>query len=158
MYRTVLLAYDGSREGQLALREGARLAQICGSKVVLLAVVEPSFDYTFAMDSGVGYLPPESQVDFEGILSEGAERLTRMGLVPITRLEKGAPADQIAAVALEVAADLVVVGHQKQGLFARWLTGSVTATLSDSLNCSLLIGRTEVSDELLFANAATPQG
>lgn len=28
MYRTILLAYDGTTEGRLALREGARLAQM----------------------------------------------------------------------------------------------------------------------------------
>ncbi|HCI98959.1 MAG TPA: universal stress protein, partial [Sulfitobacter sp.] len=37
MYRTILLAYDGTTEGRLALREGARLAQICNAEVVLLA-------------------------------------------------------------------------------------------------------------------------
>jgi len=40
MYKKVLLAYDGSIEGRLALREGAKLAQLCGAEVFLLAVVE----------------------------------------------------------------------------------------------------------------------
>ena len=40
MYRTIILAYDGSLEGRLALREGARLAQLCQARVVLVAVVE----------------------------------------------------------------------------------------------------------------------
>lgn len=33
MFRTVLLAYDGSPEGALALREGALLAKACGAQV-----------------------------------------------------------------------------------------------------------------------------
>jgi|GEM_PF-4990287 hypothetical protein len=41
MYRTIVLAYD-TLEGRLALREGARLAQICRSRVVLVAIVEPA--------------------------------------------------------------------------------------------------------------------
>ncbi|MCW9044481.1 MAG: universal stress protein, partial [Pseudopelagicola sp.] len=40
MYAKILLCFDGSREGRLALREGARLAQITEAEVVLLAVVE----------------------------------------------------------------------------------------------------------------------
>jgi len=40
LYKKVLLAYDGSIEGRLALREGAKLAQFCGAEVFLLAVVE----------------------------------------------------------------------------------------------------------------------
>jgi nucleotide-binding universal stress UspA family protein len=42
MYRKVLLAYDGSIEGRRALREGAKLAQLCCAEVFLLAVVELS--------------------------------------------------------------------------------------------------------------------
>ncbi len=42
MYKKVLLAYDGSVEGRRALREGAKLAQLCRAEVFLLAVVEVS--------------------------------------------------------------------------------------------------------------------
>lgn len=156
MYRTILLAYDGSREGRLALREGALLAQTCNARVVLMAVVEPSVGYGMAIDPAVAYLPPERTEDFQNILDEGVARLNRMGLTPVARLETGLPVERITAVAAEISADLVVVGHQKQGVMARWLLGSVTASLSDSLSCSLLVARTEVSDDVLFAqNAAT---
>jgi hypothetical protein len=36
MYTKVLLAYDGSIEGRRALREGAKLAQLCRAEVFLL--------------------------------------------------------------------------------------------------------------------------
>jgi hypothetical protein len=39
MYRKVMLAYDGSLEGAVALREGAILAKKCGAEVFLLSVV-----------------------------------------------------------------------------------------------------------------------
>jgi hypothetical protein len=42
MYKKVLLAYDGSIEGRRALREGAKLTQLCCAEVFLLAVVELS--------------------------------------------------------------------------------------------------------------------
>jgi nucleotide-binding universal stress UspA family protein len=42
MAKKGLLAYDGSIEGRRALREGARIAQLCGAEVFLLAVVEVS--------------------------------------------------------------------------------------------------------------------
>ena len=154
MYHTVLLAYDGSREGRLALREGALLAKMCGAKVVLMAVVEPQVGYGLAIDPGVTYIPPERTDDFQKTLDEGVERLVRMGLSHTARLESGVPSERITAVAEEVGADLVVVGHQKQGVMARWLLGSVTASLSDSLNCSLLVARMEIADEELFGQAA----
>ncbi|PZQ96709.1 MAG: universal stress protein [Cereibacter sphaeroides] len=149
MYHTILLAYDGTREGRLALREGARMAQICKARVVLLAVVDVSVGVGLA-ETGASTIPLYGIEDFEKILDEGAERLTRMGLAYETRLETGLPAERILAVSKAIGADLVVVGHQKKGLLSRWLTGSVAASLNDSLDCSLLIARMEIPDEVLF--------
>src|SRR5204863_8392637 len=39
MYQRVLLAYDGTREGRSALREGAMVARRFGARVFLLCVV-----------------------------------------------------------------------------------------------------------------------
>lgn len=39
MYRTILLAYDGSQQGREALDQGAKLASLCKARVHLLAVV-----------------------------------------------------------------------------------------------------------------------
>lgn len=153
MYSTILLAYDGSLEGRLALREGAKLAQTCGARVVLLAVVEHSSE-VYVGDVSTVYVSPDRTDEVRQVLDEGAARLVRMGLAHETRLETGAAAERIASVAHEIGADLVVVGHHKQGVMARWLLGSVTTSLSDSLNCSLLVARLEISDEMLFGHQA----
>jgi nucleotide-binding universal stress UspA family protein len=158
MYRTIVLAYDGSLEGRLALREGARLAQLCQARVFLVAVVEISAE-AYASEFGAIYASADRGPVVQKILDEGLERLKRMGLTPEGRLERGAPADRITSVAKEVAADLVVVGHHKQGVLARWLNGSVTADLSNSLACSLLVARLEVPDTMLFpAGPNSPPG
>jgi nucleotide-binding universal stress UspA family protein len=154
MYRTIVLAYDGSLEGRLALREGARLAQICGARVILMAVVEPMADVYVGELTPV-YLPNDKTPEVQKTLDEGMERLRRMGLAPESRLEKGPPVECITKIAAEVQADLVVVGHHKQGALARWLKGSVTTALSNSLSCSLLVARLEISDDVLFAGAAS---
>lgn len=157
MYRTIILAYDGSLEGRLALREGARLAQICQARVVLVAVVEPVPDL-YPSDFGAVYASSYASADktpeVQKILDDGLERLKRMGFTPEARLERGSPAERITSVAAEVDADLVVVGHHKQGALARWLNGSVTTDLSNSLSCSLLVGRLEVAEEALFSASA----
>jgi len=155
MYRTIVLAYDGSTEGRLALREGARLAQICGAKVVLLAVVDTSVNMSMA-GTAAPYGSPYDMDEYRGILDEGLSRLSRMGLTPQARLETGEPADRIVAVAADVQADLVVVGHHRYGMIRRWLHPAVTAALADRLHCSLLAARHEVSDEDLFAAAEAP--
>ena len=149
MYRTILLAYDGTREGRLALREGAMLAKVFSSEVVLLAVVEPSF-VTFAMDVGVTYVPADQKAEHQKVLDEGSERLTRLGLTHRTMLETGDPATCIARVAKDCGADLVVVGHHKTGRLARWLQEPVTSSLVELLECSVLSGKVDVTDDMLF--------
>lgn len=140
MYGKVLLAYDGSVEGRLALREGARLAQLCGAEVFLLAVVNLSTGFVMAEGAMPGVV--EHQQDaYREVLAEGVERLKAMGFSPTARLENGDPTNQITAVAREISADLVVVGHRHQSPLARWWRGSVGANLLEELNCSLLIAQ-----------------
>ncbi len=154
MYKHILLAYDGTLEGRLALREGALLAKITGARVTLLAVVDSGYGLGLAVDPIGAYVPPDQTESFQRILDEGTARLTRMGLKHEARLEHGQPGERITAVAREISADLVVVGHRRQGVVAGWLLGSVTSDLTNSLPCSLLVARKEISDEELFA---TPQ-
>lgn len=152
MYRHILLAYDGTLEGRTALREGALLAKISGAKVTLMAVVDSGYGAGFSIDPIGTYFPPDQTESYKRILDEGVERLTRMGLSHEARLEHGQPSERIAAVAKEVSADLVVVGHQRQGVVAGWLLGSVASDLTNSLQCSLLVARKDISDTDLFEN------
>jgi nucleotide-binding universal stress UspA family protein len=140
MYEKILLCYDGSREGRLALREGARLAQITGAGVILLAVVETVAGNALAQGADVGALAYQ-QADFKTILDEGQQRLASMGLAPEVRMEFGNPVTKITDVAVESGADLVVVGHHQQSLWTRWMSRSVAAGLSDALGCSLLLAQ-----------------
>jgi nucleotide-binding universal stress UspA family protein len=149
MYRTILLAYDGTREGRLALREGAMLAKTFRSDVVLLAVVEPA-RVPLAVEVGVIYVQHEQSEEYQKVLTEGSERLTKLGLAHKTVLKRGDPATCIADVAKEISAELVVIGHHKTGRLARWLNEPVTASLIETLDCSVLSGKLEVSDDALF--------
>ena len=143
MYKKVLLAYDGSIEGRRALREGAKLAQLCRSEVFLLAVVEVSSIMT--PEAGLT-IPIELQTeDYKAILAEGTERLKSVGFNPTSRLEVGDAGQKIAEVAEEIGAQLVVVGHRPQGPLARWF-GSIGSYLVKRLRCSVLVGQTEISD------------
>ena len=155
MYKKVLLAYDGSIEGRRALREGAKLAQLCGAEVFLLAVVENA-PALATLEGGVGITIDEQITAYKEILAEGAERLRTMGFSPTARLGIGAAGEQIAAVAEEIDANLVVVGHRPAGPLARWWFGSVGTFLTDRLRCSVLIAQTEISDDQFAQLLATP--
>ena len=144
MYKKVLLAYDGSIEGRRALREGAKLAQLCRAEVFLLAVVEISSIMT--PEAGLA-IPIEQQADdYKAILNEGSERLRALGFSPTSRLEVGDAGQKIAEVAEQIGAHLVVVGHRPQGPLARWF-GSVGSYLVKRLRCSVLVAQTDISDD-----------
>jgi nucleotide-binding universal stress UspA family protein len=73
-----------------------------------------------------------------------------MGFAPKSRLGIGDPAELIGGVAREIGADLIVVGHRPQGLFSRWWSGSMTQNLLGHIECSLLVSRNEISDEVFY--------
>ena len=146
MYKKVLLAYDGSIEGRRALREGAKLAQLCHGEVFLLAVVETASSAA-ALDEGVMISMDEQFANYQAILAEGVKRLKAMGFSPTARLGMGAPGPEIVGVAEEIGANLVVVGHSPTGPLARWLFGNVGTYLVKHLRCSVLVAQTEISDD-----------
>jgi len=146
MYKKILLAYDGSIEGRRALREGAKLAKLCGAEVFLLAVVETASSVA-SLEGGVMISMDEQFANYQAILAEGVERLKAMGFSPTARLGMGDAGQVITEVAREIDASLVVVGHRPQGPLARWLFGSVGTYLVKHLRCSVLVAQTEISDD-----------
>ena len=154
MYSRIVLAFDGTREGRAALREGALLAHRCGAEVYLLSVVPNDSGVQFA-ESVQGGPMDRLEDAYKVVLQEGLDRLKALGFTPKARLVIGDPAQQIGAFAREIGADLVVVGHRKQKLIQRWWSGSSGAYLVDHLGCSLLVGRNTISDETFAAEMAT---
>ena len=70
-----------------------------------------------------------------------------MGFSPTARLGIGEAGREIAKVAQEIGANLVVVGHRPDGALARWWFSSVGTYLVKNLRCSVLVAQTEVGDE-----------
>ncbi|HEY5288546.1 MAG TPA: universal stress protein [Caulobacteraceae bacterium] len=154
MFKRILLAYDGSLEGAVALREGALLAKRCGAKVFILSVV-PETASVRTVEGIHGGVVAQQRGSYEALLQRGVERLKQLGFEPVARLVAGEPAREIGRFAKEVHADLVVVGHRKRTILERWWSGPGGSYISDYLKCSLLIARTAVSDEAIEAEIRT---
>jgi nucleotide-binding universal stress UspA family protein len=146
MYKSILLAYDGSREGAMALREGALLAKTCGAKVVLLSVI-PSSTATTEFAAGVGGTLVDHIDGYKEQLKRAVAWMAERGFEPVPKLVIGDPAQSIGAVAKEISADLVVVGHGHKNFLSRWWSGSTKASLSDHVGCSILIACNATSDD-----------
>ena len=146
MFRRILLAYDGSLEGAVALREGALLAKKCSARVFILSVIPESAGVHIA--GGVhGGVFAHQMTTYEAVLQRGIVRLKQLGFEPTGKLVNGEPTREIGKYAKEVRADLVVVGHRRKSMLDRWWSGGSGAYISDYLHCSLLIARNAISDE-----------
>lgn len=144
-FSRILLCYDGTPEGQRALRCGAMLARQLQAETHLLSVLD-----TTCWSSGFGVL---ASINFEAdelearkTLKEGIDRLRAWGVVATGHSEVGSAVSHIARMAHAIQADLIVVGHQPQGVFARWWTCENHASLLDTVSCRVLF---EVADSLV---------
>jgi nucleotide-binding universal stress UspA family protein len=147
MYRRIVLAYDGTKEGRTALREGALLALRWKAEIFLLAIQTGVTGIGIADGLQAGPLPQRQLEDFKTILEEGVMRLKFLGVEPVAKLVSGEPAIEIRNFAREVAADLVVVGHRRQSFLDRWWSGSSGAYILDNIDCSLLVARRPISEQ-----------
>jgi nucleotide-binding universal stress UspA family protein len=148
MYQTILLAYDGTRECRIALREGAELARCCGAKVHLLSVMPLSLGVSVGEGFNAGTILENDIEQYRKILDEGLGKIHEKGLDAEGHLVSGDPIEQIVCYAREHSADLVVLGHVARHGFTRWWKSSVGANLLDELGCSILVAiRTTESAE-----------
>ena len=143
MFKTILLAYNGTREGKSALLACAEIALFAKSDMHLLAVANmPS-----SMFITEGYLSEElldaEKKHGQQVLDEGAAQLKQMGINVIPHLKIGEPVEEICRLAAELKANLIIIGHQQKApLTSRWWRGSVGRMLLDHAPCSIYIART----------------
>lgn len=139
MYQKILVAYDGSEYSDVALRQAASLARLCGAELHLVGIVA-TLPYA-AMDPAVGgvYFWGQERQTIEEAMEKALRTLSGEGLTPTTSIRDGHPATEISGCAIELNADLVVIGHSDKGVLERWFEGSVGAALLRDLPRNLLI-------------------
>jgi nucleotide-binding universal stress UspA family protein len=147
MFKTILLAYDGSPEYRAALRQGAELAQFCGADVHLLAVVTQSSAMPIAGGVDPSELVTEEQREIHAFLQDGVERLRKRGINAQGRIGYRDPVDEIAATAQEIGADLIVVGHRRRNTIERWWRKSTSKNLLAVSPCGVLVTSLQPEDE-----------
>jgi nucleotide-binding universal stress UspA family protein len=141
MFKRILLAYDGSDHTLAALRQSADLARLCNAELHLLGIVVTTGSAAMAQ----AYLPD----NFFGMERAAIEKALKTAVDDLgehvsvhARIREGNPAEQIAAHAHEIGADLAVIGHSDKGVLERWFEGSTGAKLIRDLPCNLLVATT----------------
>ncbi len=141
MYKTIVLAYDGSEAGQRALLDCQEIGQWSQARLHLVAVMPPPMP---APAAEVWAFNPETdqaeRVRYQAVLDAGLEGLRNSGLEVQGQLVSGNSVDEIVRVAQAERADLIVVGHKHlESWAARWWRGSVSKSLIEHAPCSVLV-------------------
>ncbi len=134
MYKTIVLAYDGSEPGQKALLDCQEIGQWSQARLFLVAVMTPVLPatgvevWTYDVDA-----EQAERSRYQGVLDAGIARLREAGLEVEGELVTGNSVDEIVRVASSVGADLIVVGHKHLDSWTqRWWRGSVSKSLTAS--------------------------
>lgn len=137
MFKTIMWATDGTPNADRALPYAKALAQQDRAKLIVAHVVER---YASHKASGLAVHADEEQVEEK--LKKLAAQLSDEGLdtdVKIISHLGPQPAHEIADLARDAGADLILVGCRGHGAVAGLMLGSVTQRLLHVAPCPVLV-------------------
>jgi nucleotide-binding universal stress UspA family protein len=135
MFKTIVLALDGSEDSRRAIPVAANLARQDGARVVVAHVEQDV--------AGKGGGPiPATEDEIQAEVRKQSEQLSAEGIettVEMRTIVLGGPAGPISEIAREADADLIVVGTRGHSAAAGVLLGSVTQRLLHKAPCPVLV-------------------
>jgi nucleotide-binding universal stress UspA family protein len=136
--KKILVAHDGSKLSDKALKKGVELAVKFGSNLTVLTVIPELYltelsdlDRTRIMDA----LTEETTISMEKIRSTLAGKSVESKT--ITR--QGMPAEKILETAKKMKIDLMVVGSHGRHGAKKFLLGSVSSKIVEYATCPVLV-------------------
>ncbi len=139
----ILIAIDGSEYSRKAIDYLLAHRELLGEQPQLAcAYVEspPPLRMVGVLGADPG-MPPLAPVDPQAIAQPLLGALAQAGLTAELIVREGDPGLEIAQVACEWKADLIVMGSHGRGLFRRTVLGSVANKVLSSCNVAVLIVR-----------------
>src|SRR5262245_1740192 len=140
--KRVVVATDFSDGAERALTVGVGYAKLLGATVDLVHVFPlPASGVMSPLPGAVPMPPPPPDVleEIERRLDALGEKVRAVGVERLTTVREGKPADEIAAYARRVAAELIVVGtHGRTGI-RKALLGSVAEQVLQKARCPVLV-------------------
>lgn len=135
MFKSILVAWDGSEHARRALAEAVDIAHTQDARLTLLTVAAP-------LHAWPGYVPPVSEADLisaaEKILAEG-EALVPDGIPVSGRTAAGDPGVELLKRAGAADHDLIVMGSRGRGAVRSAFLGSVSHFVLNHTTVPVLI-------------------
>jgi nucleotide-binding universal stress UspA family protein len=142
--RKILLATDGSKYSEAAVRSVAERPWAQHTKIRLVSVIDPAelpIDPLYGMGELAGRARDIKKEQAQEALNAAAKILDSAGLNPVGVVLTGDAKVRIIDEAKEWGADLVVVGAQGRGGIDRILQGSVSEAVAIHAHCSVEVIR-----------------
>ena len=138
MYKNILVGYDGSKGGKVALQRAAVIAKAFDAQLMAVWVREPLPRYTDLPGE------PESEAEaadeyFQERQKEVAQAAAHHGISIACETRRGHPAKALVRFADEGSYDLIVIGHSDHSELWGRLLGDTADRISDHAHCSVLI-------------------
>ena len=133
---TILLAYDDTASGEVALRRAAELTTRLDAKLIVTTVAPTDVD----LGRGGGRIDRhDSPARRHEVLAGARADLTARGVEAQYVLSIGRPADAIVDAAKHYDADLIVVGRRSTNPIKRLLGENVSESVLRKARCTVLL-------------------
>lgn len=135
--KKILIAHDGSKSSEKALKKAFEVAEKFGSSVTVISVV-PELYLTELMEMDrvriLETLTEEAKKTMDQIRTKTA------GFKSLrTIIKQGNPAEEILETAKKIKADLIVTGSHGRHGAQKFLLGSVSSKIIDHATCAVLV-------------------
>lgn len=139
MFKTILVAIDGSTANERILLFAEHLARVEQAEVIIVHAYQPPDEYEWT--DGYEGLRAQYEVIAGEVVRDALEVLQASGVEAATDIRQGAAADAILAAARAHEADLIVVGSRSPARDGARdsLLGSVAVQVLHAAACPVLV-------------------
>ncbi|MDD1728386.1 MAG: universal stress protein [Methanospirillum sp.] len=141
MYKTILVAIDGSAVSEKAFEAAVEQAQAWKADLHAVYVVETGLFTDIPVDSKLEVMYSLLEQEGSGALERVKELATKKNVVVKTHFEQGHAGDTIISKAMALEADLIVMGSHGKSNVDRLLLGSVSSFVVEHSSVSVLVVR-----------------
>jgi nucleotide-binding universal stress UspA family protein/CBS domain-containing protein len=140
MFARILVAYDGSRGAESALRMGIDLAKSLGAELETVSVQEHLPRYAATLGE-VREAKEEIDAHFHQLTKQARDLALQAGVDLESVIRQGHEVEVILTVAREEKSDLLIMGHQGHSRIFERLIGSTAQSVARLAPCSVLLTR-----------------
>lgn len=135
--RRILIAHDGSKSSEKALKKAFQIAETFGSSVTVVSVI-PELYLTELMEMDRARIMDTMTKETRKMMEKIKAKSKQVKSLK-TVIKQGDPADEILNTAEKMKADVIITGSHGRHGAQRFLLGSVSSKIVDHAGCDVLV-------------------